>query len=185
MPFPSPTIGDAKRSADASATDIINCVHEDARRAAASPLVKRRGQMAAGAATEWRPARYLGRGTRTRRRRALPAAPPWRRRHQFPSSLERGAPRAWAGAACGPCSRHRRSGVSVGIRGRELVLPCLSQAPFPLACEPSKARSRVSCKLDPEITRVSWDRGVYRTKGHPQVIARSLAVSPKQSRRCS
>lgn len=55
----------------------------------------------------------------------------------------------------------------------------------PLACEPSKAGSRVSCKLDPEITRVSWDRGVYRTTGHPQVIARSLAVSPKQSRRCS
>jgi hypothetical protein len=26
--------------------------------------------------------------------------------------------RAWAVAACGPCSRHRRSGVSVGIRAR-------------------------------------------------------------------
>lgn len=34
----------------------------------------------------------------------------------------------------------------------------------PLVCEPSKTGSRVSCKLDPEITRVSWDRGVYRTK---------------------
>jgi hypothetical protein len=156
---------------------------EDARRAAASALVKRRGQVAAGVATEWRPARYPGRGTRTRRRRALPAAPPWRRRPSFQVLLNAVRRARGRELLADPALDIDEVAFLLGYEGQNSFFRAFRKRP--LACEPSKAGSRVSCKLDPEITRVSWDRGVYRTTGHPQVIARSLAVSPKQSRRCS